>query len=64
MAKRVAFAWVTIWYDFDTEQEAINFIRKNRTGKGWLVEEVAVKNNDYWTVEVKKPYNKKYNPGW
>ena len=63
--KRIVFAWVTFMYDFDSEQEAVEFI-KNSHGKGWQVDEQPYKQNwgDCWTVRVEKPYNKKYNPGW
>lgn len=62
--KRVAFAWVTLMYDFTTEEEVNKFISDNQ-GKGWLFGEVYENRNDDlpYTVEVKKPYGN-YYPGW
>ena len=64
--KKIAFAWLTYWYDFSTEEEAKEFIRNNR-GKYWNFGEVYENHNGEgclpYTVEVKKPYGK-YNPGW
>lgn len=63
--KKVAFAWVTFWYDFTTKEEAEKFIRDNQ-GKYWLFGKPYENNNNngfLYTVEVKKQYGK-YNPGW
>ena len=62
--KRVAFAWVTLIYDFTTEEEVNKFITDNQ-GKGWLFSEVYENRNDDlpYTVEVKKSYGN-YYPGW
>lgn len=62
--KRVAFAWVTLMYDFTTEEEVNKFITDNQR-KGWLFGEVYENRNDDlpYTVEVKKPYGN-YYPGW
>lgn len=61
--KKVAFAWLTFWYDFTTKEEAERFVRDNQ-GKGWHFEnELYCNGNDEWVVRVSKPYGK-YNPGW
>lgn len=60
--KRVAFAWLTFWYDFDTKKEAEEFVVKNG-GKGWQIKEPYDNGADHWTVVVEKPYSN-YNPGW
>lgn len=63
--KKVAFAWLTFWYDFSTKEEAEKF-RDDNQGKYWLIDRPYENNNNNgfpYTVEVKKPYGK-YNPGW
>ena len=62
--KKVIFAWVTFWYDFDTLTEADEYCNKNKiAGKNWLIEEPYENGIGGWTVEVKKRYGN-YNPGW
>ena len=63
--KKTAFAWITFMYDFDTEEEAEKYVKRNR-GRYWLISKPYKNNNNNgfpYTVEVKKPYGK-YNPGW
>lgn len=61
--KKIAFAWITVWYDFTTKEEAEKFVRDNQK-KGWHFDgEPYCNGNNEWTVQVDKPYGK-YNPGW
>lgn len=61
--KKIAFAWLTFWYDFTTKEEAEKFVSDNRN-KGWHFEGTPyINGNNEWTVQVLKPYQK-YNPGW
>ena len=60
--KRVAFAWVTFWLDFDTMDEAQAYYINNH-GKGFRFPKEPYYNGTNWTVEVEKPY-RNYNCGW
>ena len=62
--RKIAFASIEIVYDFDTEEEAKQFISYNANKKWWWVsKEPYPQGNGVWTVTVRKPY-KDYNPGW
>lgn len=48
--KRVSFAWVTKVIDFDNENQAIDYVRKNFSGKNWNFKKYA----DYDYSEYEK----------
>ena len=60
---RIAFANICMTLDFDSEEKAQKYKNKNM-GKGWWFGEITYLSNNLWTMEVRKPYNKKYNKGW
>lgn len=62
---RIAFASIELVYDFDSEEEAKNFVTMNQ-GKGFYFEgepKPLDTKDGTWTITVRKPY-KDYNPGW
>lgn len=59
---KIAFASISMILDFDSEEKAENYKKKNM-GKGWWFSEITYLSNNIWTMEVRKPY-KKYNKGW
>lgn len=68
MAKRICFAWSEFWYDFDTKEEADQYMKNNR-GKGWFfVYDEPYKgygdDDPRWCVAVRKPYDNVHNTGW
>lgn len=48
--KKVAFAWISMWIDFSTIEEAIKYIKDNNA-KGWRFEQVN--ESDFY----KNPYS-------
>ena len=61
--KRIAFAHVACLYDFDSEQEALDFQNEAKS-KGWFInKEVYKADENKWSMEVFQPY-KNYNGGW
>ena len=59
--KRVAFAWTTVWLDFDTMEELEQYKVDNQYKK-WLFKEIH-KNDDNYTLVVQRPYGN-YSTGW
>lgn len=71
--KKIVFKWVTTIIDFETEQEAKDYIKKHYKDKGvyhYVKSEQWTSNNtfntgkDVYTVEILTKYNNSYNAGF
>lgn len=57
----IAFAYTTLYIDFDTMEDLYKYKKKNMY-KGWRFKDEYI-NGDFFTLIVERPY-KDYNTGW
>lgn len=63
--RRIVFAWVEFEYDFDSKEEAREYMNAHDCYEYYFVDKEPVSNGDgMWSLRVRKLYNKKYLPGW
>jgi hypothetical protein len=69
--KKVVFKWVTTMIDFESEQEAKDYIKKHYKGIPHFIKSEDYTSNDtfntgkpVYTVEIQTKYNDKYNAGF
>ena len=71
--KKVVFKWITTMIDFESEQEAKDYIKKHYKDKGishfiksekWTGNDTFNTGKDVYTVEILTKYNDNYNTGF
>jgi len=62
--KRLTFAWVTLWYDFDTEKEMQDFIIKWESKPFHKVDETSYQEDFGYIAKVMKPYKSNVYTGY